>query len=219
MKKSLILLTLALASLGTAAFAADKVSVNPVTQKPVGIRQFTSSLFLVGSYDKDGKGDFAIIDRGGVVGHNPDMFGIGVKKSRATAANILASKAFTVSFPDSRKDDQMAQFDFMGSYSHAKNPEMDKIKESGIAADKSDAVNAPVPTQFPYVLHCDLVNTIESGDLYFFVGEVKKVEADKSYFDAEGHFNLDAPVYAHHMYARPSDQFAKPGTLHQEPKK
>lgn len=212
MKKfALLAATLALAA--TSAFAGEMVSVNPVTNKPLSIRGYATPLYMVGSYDKDGKADFAIIDRGGVVMSHPDRFGLGIKKTRATAANIMESKAFTVVIPSGKDASLLAQFDFMGSHSHAKNPEMDKVKEAGMNIAKSDVVNAPVATDFPLVFHCKLTDVLENEGMYFFIGDVEKVEADKSLFDAEGHMNLSNVLYQNHQYILPGESLGKPGEL------
>lgn len=195
----------------TAVFAGEKVTTNPVTGKDLSIRMFAAPLFIVGSYNKNGDADYAVIDRGGVMTHSPDRFGIGVKKSRATADNILYSKAFTVAFADVNKSEQMKIIDFVGTRSQ--KDVSDKARQAGITDSRSVAVDAPAPENFPYVLHCRLVDTIEAKGMYFFVGEVKKVEADPSYFDVEGHFTLANPIYFNHNYVKPGESVGKSGTL------
>lgn len=210
----------AVLSLGllSAAFASERISVNPADGKELGHRIYPVTVMVVGSYDANGKADIALIDRGGVVSSHPRLIGIGVSKKRATHDNIVASGAFTVNIPSQAF---MAETDFVGNHSLKKFPDMDKFAETGLTARKAETVNAPLVEEFPVSLECEVSQALDFESHTFFIGLVKKVWVAKEvlnekgkpiaeqmrpllYYPGEGHFySLTEPV------GKPGEEWSK----------
>ena len=51
-------------------------------------------------------------------------------------------------------------------------------------------VDAPYVEEFPLVVECQLLHTLEIGLHTLFVGEIKDVKADESVLDAEGALDM-----------------------------
>jgi len=85
-----------------------------------------------------------------------DKIALFVDPEHKTMKNILATKAFTVALADLA---HMAEADFLGIISGNQTP--DKFIKSGLHESKSEFVNAPVITELPVNLDCELVDVIE----------------------------------------------------------
>ena len=56
---------------------------------------------------------------------------------------------------------------------------------------KSDLVDAPYIAEFPFVLECRLIHTIELGLHTQFIGEIADIKADKSIIDENGIIDVE----------------------------
>lgn len=137
-------------------------------------------VWVVGSYNETGKPNIMTIAWGGICCSVPPCVAISLQKPRATYANILQHKAFTINIPAAR---QAAQADYAGLVSgrHA-----DKFPDTGLTPVKSERVDAPYVQEFPLVLECRLVKTTELGTHVQFVGEILNVLADDSVLGVDG---------------------------------
>lgn len=96
----------------------------------------------------------------------------------------MERKAFTINVPNEK---HARQIDYFGLVS-GKNE--DKFKESGLTPIKSDLVDAPYIKEFPLVLECKLIKTVELGLHTQFIGEIMDVKADESVLDDGGLLDL-----------------------------
>jgi flavin reductase (DIM6/NTAB) family NADH-FMN oxidoreductase RutF len=64
--------------------------------------------------------------------------------------------------------------------------DVDKFAASGLTPVKSDLVNAPYVREFPLVIECKLLQTVELGLHTMFIGEIVDVKADESILNAAG---------------------------------
>lgn len=67
---------------------------------------------------------------------------------------------------------------------------MDKFERSGYHAEKSVHVNAPVITEFPIALECELAEIVETEKLHAVVGTIINVSADEKMLSENGKVDL-----------------------------
>lgn len=135
---------------------------------------------IVATYDENGNPDAMNAAWGGI--YSEHEVGICLAKSHKTTANILATKAFTVSMATV---DQLVACDYVGLESGNKVP--NKFEKSGFHAVKSEHVNAPIIEELPMTVECELVSYDEEHE--FMVGKIVNVSADEEILDADG--NID----------------------------
>lgn len=103
-----------------------------------------------------------------------DKIALFIDADHKTTANIMQSKAFTVSIADVPN---MEVADFLGIATGNKMP--DKFERTGYHAVKSEFVNAPVITEFPVTLECELAEVVDTENMYAVVGRIVNVSADE----------------------------------------
>jgi len=137
-------------------------------------------VLIVCTYDAAGNPDVMTAAWGGICSSDPPSIAVSIQKVRKTYDNLMAKSAFTVCIPPAR---YVAEADYFGieSGKHA-----DKIRAAGLTAVKSDVVDAPYIEEFPVVLECRVVQTIEIGIHTQFIGEIVDVKVDESVLGADG---------------------------------
>ena len=104
-----------------------------------------------------------------------DKIALFIDADHKTTKNIMETKAFTVNIADVPN---MAAADFFGIATGNKMP--DKFARSGCHAEKSSFVNAPVITEFPVALECELAEEINTDHMHAIVGRIVNVSAKES---------------------------------------
>lgn len=74
--------------------------------------------------------------------------------------------------------------DFFGIATGNKMP--DKFEKSSYHAVKSAHVNAPVVTEFPVALECELAESVQTDNLHAVVGKIVNVSAEESVISENG---------------------------------
>jgi flavin reductase (DIM6/NTAB) family NADH-FMN oxidoreductase RutF len=136
--------------------------------------------WLVGTYDAAGRPNIATVAWCGVCCSEPPSVAISLRKSRYSYDAIVARRAFTVNVPT---ETHVREADFAGILS---GRDVDKFAAAGLTAVRSELVDAPYVSEFPLVLECRLIHTIEIGIHTQFVGEIIDVKADAAVLDANG---------------------------------
>lgn len=134
---------------------------------------FPLPVYLVGSYDENGKANIMNAAWGGIVCSEPPCLGVSIQPPRHSYSAIMKNKAFTVSIPDSRL---AAAADLAGLVS---GRDHDKFALAGLTAVKSSLVNAPYVEECPVVIECELYKTTELGSHTLFVGRILDVKAEE----------------------------------------
>lgn len=133
---------------------------------------FPMPVLIIGTYDENGKPNAMNAAWGGIYDYNQIMVCL---SSHKTTDNIRKNKAFTISFATV---ETVTASDYVGIVSQ--NDEPNKIEKAGLIAEKAKNVNAPIFTNYPLVLECELVevfNEDEGGGN--FVGKIVNVSADE----------------------------------------
>ena len=102
-----------------------------------------------------------------------DKIALFIDADHKTTKNIMETKAFTVNIADRAN---METADFFGIATGNKMP--DKFARSGCAAVKSTFVNAPILTDYPVAIECELAEEVETPNLHAIVGKIVNVSAD-----------------------------------------
>ncbi|MCJ7444921.1 MAG: flavin reductase family protein [Methanotrichaceae archaeon] len=135
---------------------------------------YPTPVFVIGTYDKTGKANVMTAAWAGICCSAPPCIGVSLRKATYTFGNILDRKAFTVNIPS---EDYIKEADFFGI---ASGREIDKFAAAGLTPAKSDLVDAPYVKEFPLVLECKLIKTIEIGLHTQFIGEIVDVKAEEN---------------------------------------
>lgn len=151
-------------------------------KKSIGPRTivFPTPAFVVAAYDKNGKANAMTVAWGGICCSNPPCVSVSLTKARYTYDCIVEQKAFTVNIAS---EDQVKAVDYFGI---ATGRKADKFSVTGLTPVKSDRVNAPVIKEFPLVLECRLLQSVEIGSHTQFIGEILDVKADEAVLNEAG---------------------------------
>lgn len=141
--------------------------------------------WVIGTYDTEGKPNIMTAAWGGVCCSDPACLYVSLRKQRHTFQAALDNKAFTVNVPSAK---YVEQADYCGMYS---GKDHDKFKETGLTPVKSEFVNAPYVDEFPMIVECALIQTVDLGAHTMFIGEIKDVKADESVLGADGKISME----------------------------
>lgn len=131
---------------------------------------YPQPVYMLGSYDEDGKADVMNAAWGGISESN--RISLCISENHQTTRNILLRKAFTVSMATV---ETMTACDYCGLVSGAKEP--DKMKKAGLHDTHASHVDAPMFEELPMTVECRLVSyDPESCHLQ---GEIVNVCADE----------------------------------------
>ena len=141
---------------------------------------YPSPVWCVGSYDKNGNPNVMTASWGGLCCSKPPAVTISLRKATYSYGNIMETRAYTVSVPTEK---YAWQADYFGIASGKK---IDKFKKAGLTPVKADTVNAPYVGEFPMVLECKVIHTLEIGLHTQFIGEIVDVKVDDAILGESG---------------------------------
>lgn len=104
-----------------------------------------------------------------------DIVALNLTETHKTVANIKKRGAFTVSIADAA---HVVEADYFGVESG--NKVGDKFAKSGMTAERSEVVDAPVINEFPLCLECEFIEYQDSEYGCGVIGKVLNVTADES---------------------------------------
>ena len=140
----------------------------------------TTPVWVVGTYDREGKPNVMTAAWGGVCCSQPPCIYVSLRKATYTSHNINERKAFTVSIPS---ETYVKEADYFGISSGKTE---DKFSKTGLTPVKSDLVDAPYVKEFPLVIECKVIKIVEIGLHTEFIGEIADVKADSSMLNQNG---------------------------------
>ena len=145
---------------------------------------FPTPVLMVGTYDNNGKPNLMTAAWGGICCSEPPCVAVSLRKARYSYNSIIERKAFTVGIASEKK---MAEADYCGIFSGSN---VDKFAVTGLTPIKSELVDAPYAEEFPVVLECRLLHTIEIGVHTQFIGEIMDVKGDPDMFGDDGQLDI-----------------------------
>lgn len=154
-------------------------------KKSIGAKTFGMPLpvWLVGTYDEQGNPNIMSVAWGGICCTYPPCIAISLQKHptpRASHANIVRNKAFTINIPASS---QLLESDYAGI---ASGRNTDKFASTRLTPVKSDIVQAPYIQEFPMIIECRLLQIVEIGSETQFIGEIMDVKAEEQVLGENG---------------------------------
>ena len=144
-----------------------------------------SPVWVVGTYGEDNTPNIMTAAWAGICCSEPPCVTVSLQKSRATYENIMKHKAFTINIPSSR---QAAEADYVGIVS---GKTTDKFAAARLTAVKSELVDAPYVGEFPLIIECRLLQTVELGIHTQFIGEIVDIKAEDDVLDEKGIVSLE----------------------------
>jgi flavin reductase (DIM6/NTAB) family NADH-FMN oxidoreductase RutF len=135
---------------------------------------FPTPVWVVGTYDKEGKPNVMTVAWGGICCSKPPCIAVSLRKTTHTFGNIEKWKAFTVNVPS---EIHCREADYIGIVS---GKHVDKFAATGLTPVRSEFVDAPYVNEFPLVLECRLLRAVEIGLHTQFIGEIVDVKADET---------------------------------------
>ena len=141
---------------------------------------FPTPVLMVGSYDQAGKPNLMNAAWGGICCSEPPCVTVSLRKARHSYDRIMSRKAFTVGITN---EAYIAEADYVGM---ASGRNVDKFAVAGLTPVRSEVVDAPYAAEFPVVLECRLLYTLELGIHTQFIGEIIDVKADQSILSEDG---------------------------------
>lgn len=150
-------------------------------KKSLGVQPaiFPMPVLIIAAYDKNGTVNAMNAAWGTIC--DGDKIALIIDEEHKTTQNIKTCKAFTVSLADK---EHMDVADFFGIATGNKMP--DKFAKSGYHAEKSERVNAPIITEFPVTMECELAEIVETENLYAVIGKIVNVLAEEKVLSDNG---------------------------------
>ena len=151
-------------------------------KKSVGAKTivYPTPVFVVGTYDKDGKPNVMTAAWGGICCSKPPCVAVSLRKAPYTYGNLMDREAFTINIPS---QEHVKQVDYFGLVS---GKTCDKFADAGLTPVKSDRVNAPYVKEFPMVLECKVLHTLETGLHSQFIGEILDIKIEEDVLGPQG---------------------------------
>lgn len=140
---------------------------------------FPMPTYMIGTYNEDDTVDVMMMAWGGICAEN--MVALNLEAEHKTVANLKARKAFTLAVPGT---DTLAASDFLGIASA--NKMADKFARTGLHAVRSQRVDAPVITEYPLTLECEVVEMQDQPYGLRVLGRILNVMADEKVLDEAG---------------------------------
>ena len=140
---------------------------------------FPMPVLMVAAYDE--KGTVQVMNAAWGMICDMEKIALFIDEDHATTKAIRSAKAFTVSIADK---DHMDVADYFGIATGNKVP--DKFARSGYHQEKSSYVNAPVITEFPVTMECELAEITETENLHAVVGRIINVSAEETVLSENG---------------------------------
>lgn len=151
-------------------------------KKSLGARTiiYPAPVLVVGTYDDEGKPNVMTASWAGICCSRPPSLAISIREATYTYGNILHRKAFTANIPS---EDHIKQADYFGIASGKRE---DKFATAGLTPVPSEMVDAPYVEEFPFILECRLLHTVEIGSHTQFIGEILDIKVEETVLSEEG---------------------------------
>lgn len=145
---------------------------------------FPEPVLILGSYDASGNPDAMNAAWGGRYDYEEVFVSLASHKS---TENILSRSQFTIAFADAS---HVAAADYVGLVSLNKEP--NKMAKSGLKVEKAPHINAPLFTDFPITIECEVERfekDKEGGGIL--IGKIIHSLIREDLLDESGNLDLD----------------------------
>lgn len=164
------------------------ITANSHSKKEVAVKKSLGAktlaqpapIWVVGSYDAQGKPNIMTIAWGGICCSQPPCVTISLRKATYTYGCIKERKAYTVNIPSIA---MVKEVDYVGTTS---GRNIDKFVMTKLTPVRSELVDAPYIKEFPVVIECRVLHTLEIGLHTQFIGEIVDFKAEESVLGEQG---------------------------------
>jgi flavin reductase (DIM6/NTAB) family NADH-FMN oxidoreductase RutF len=156
-------------------------------KKSIGARTiiYPAPILVIGTYDREGKSNVMTAAWGGICCSSPPCVAVALRKATYTYGNIVVQQEFTISIPS---ESHVKEADYFGIVSGKSE---NKFAQAGLTPVKAETVNAPYVKEFPLILECKVIHTIEIGLHTQFVGQILDVKVDEEYLTPKGYPDIE----------------------------
>ena len=148
---------------------------------PAASSLFPMPVILIATYNEDGTID--VMNAAWGAAFDVKQVYLNLTFTHKTVQNIKRTGAFSLALADK---DHVIPADYVGIVSA--NREKEKFKKSGLHAEKSKIVDAPILTDFGVCMECTL---LEADEKYGVIGEVKRLSVDEKFIDENGKVDVE----------------------------
>jgi flavin reductase (DIM6/NTAB) family NADH-FMN oxidoreductase RutF len=140
----------------------------------IGPRALTypNPVLVVCTYDEKNNPNMMTASWIGVCCSEPPCIAVSIRKQRKTFSNIELKKAFTINIPSTK---YVREVDYAGIYS---GTDRNKFEILNLTEVKAEFVDAPYILEFPVILECELIKSIDLGSHTQFIGKILDIKAD-----------------------------------------
>jgi flavin reductase (DIM6/NTAB) family NADH-FMN oxidoreductase RutF len=156
-------------------------------KKSIGARTiiYPAPILVIGTYDREGKSNVMTAAWGGICCSNPPCVAVALRKATYTYGNIVVQQEFTINIPS---ESHVREADYFGIVSGKSE---NKFAQAGLTPVKAETVNAPYVKEFPLILECKVIHSIEIGLHTQFVGQILDVKVDEEYLTPKGYPDIE----------------------------
>jgi flavin reductase (DIM6/NTAB) family NADH-FMN oxidoreductase RutF len=141
---------------------------------------FPTPAWVVGTYDQNDRPNAMTAAWVSICCSKPPAIGVSLRKATYSYGNIVRRQAFTISIPD---EAHVREVDYLGMTT---GKEVNKFAATRLTPMDSNLVDAPFVAEFPLVLECKVIHTLEIGLHTLFIGEILDVKAEESVIGEHG---------------------------------
>jgi flavin reductase (DIM6/NTAB) family NADH-FMN oxidoreductase RutF len=151
-------------------------------KKSVGAKTLPlpAPVWVVGTYDTAGRANVMTASWVGICCSRPPCVAVSLRKATYSYGNIVARQAFTICVPS---EQYIKTTDYWGI---ASGRDVDKFAKVGLNAVTSDLVDAPYVEEFPVVMECKVIHTIEIGSHIQFIGQILDIKIEEAILGPAG---------------------------------
>lgn len=145
---------------------------------------FPQPAYLIGTYKEDGNPNFALITWITFCSVNPPMIMFASRGEKMTRELVEKNGMFSANLATSN---MMLMADYFGNTS---GYEKNKCEDIKVEYSRGNTLNVPVLKESPWVYECSLVDVIEKGNGFIYIGEIKNILVDEAIEDT-GYGSID----------------------------
>lgn len=145
---------------------------------------FPMPVLLIATYNEDGSVDVMNAAWGTML--DRDMVALNLTETHKTVDNIKQRKGFVVHIADAK---HVLEADYFGVVSGHK--EKDKFAKSGLTAEKSDLVDAPIINELPIAMECEFIEYQSDDTGLGVIGKVVRTSVEETNLK-DGRVDIDS---------------------------
>ncbi|MBI5417356.1 flavin reductase family protein [Candidatus Poribacteria bacterium] len=140
---------------------------------------------LITTQGKNNKQNIITLAWIGIIASEPPMLSISIRPSRFSHALLKENSDFVINIPTS---EQLEKVDYCGTVS---GQTIDKFNTTGFTANKASQVKAPIITECPINLECQVKQIITYGSHDVFLAEILAVQVNEDVIGNDNKWSIE----------------------------